>query len=248
MSRLRDLVEFYRFLDQVEAQCGGKRRLAECHGRMEWPRRGIYFFFEEGETRSHSGNGPRVTRVGTHALTATSNTTLWNRLGQHRGVASGKGGNHRGSIFRLLVGSALRNRDAIVGLDSWGIGSDPGKVAERLRICHDEVKHREANLEEAVSTVIGSMPFLWLEVDDAPGPTSLRGYLERNAIALLSNYGKDSLDPSSQSWLGRFSDRSRVRESGLWNNNHVDEAYAPDLIRQLNGLMDLKRSGFRGGC
>lgn len=162
-------------------------------------------------------------------------------------MASGKGGNHRGSIFRLLVGSALRNRDAIVGLDSWGIGSDPGKVAERLRISHDEVKHREANLEEAVSTVIGSMPFLWLEVDDAPGPTSLRGYLERNAIALLSNYGKDSLDPSSQSWLGRFSDRSRVRESGLWNNNHVDEAYAPDLIRQLNGLMDLKRSGFRGG-
>ena len=32
------------------------------------------------------------------------------------------------------------------------------------------------------------MPFLWLEVPDPPGPDSLRGYIERNAIVLLSNY------------------------------------------------------------
>jgi hypothetical protein len=38
---------------------------------------------------------------------------------------------------------------------------------------------------------------LWLSVDDEPGPQSLRGCIERNAIALLSNYGKLPIDPPS---------------------------------------------------
>jgi hypothetical protein len=35
---------------------------------MSWPRRGVYFFFENGEMRSETGTGPRVVRVGTHAM------------------------------------------------------------------------------------------------------------------------------------------------------------------------------------
>ena len=46
-----------------------------------------------------------------------------------------------------------------------------------------------------MSTVIGAMPFLWLAVDDEPGAESLRGDIERNAIALLSNFGKQPVDP-----------------------------------------------------
>ena len=30
----------------------------------------------------------------------------------------------------------------------------------------------------------------------------MRGYIERNAIALLSNYGKPAIDPPSPGWLG----------------------------------------------
>lgn len=76
------------------------------------------------------------------------------------------------------------------------------------------------------------MPFLWLAVDDA----SLRGCIERNAIGLLSNYGREPIDPPSTQWLGRCSDRERVGISGLWNNNHVDSGYDPaflDTLRQL---------------
>jgi hypothetical protein len=54
--------------------------------------------------------------------------------------------------------------------------------------------------------------------------------IERNAIALLSNYGKAVIDPPSPDWLGRHCDRERVRISGLWNNNHVDEAYDPGFL------------------
>jgi hypothetical protein len=74
------------------------------------------------------------------------------------------------------------------------------------------------------------MPFLCLPVGDVAGPQSDRGVIERNAIALLSNYGKAVIDPPSPDWLGRHCDRERVRISGLWNNNHVDEAYDPGFL------------------
>jgi hypothetical protein len=104
MSRLDDLVTFYKILEALEQRWGAKRLLRDCDGRQEWPQRGVYFFFEQGEMRAQSGAGMRVVRVGTHALKPGSKTTLWNRLSQHQGVRRSGGGNHRGSIFRLLAG------------------------------------------------------------------------------------------------------------------------------------------------
>src|SRR6476620_8958895 len=103
-DRLTDLGQFYEIFHRLDKTIGGSHRLTECSGKMPWPSHGVYFFFEDGEVRSDSGVGPRVVRVGTHALTATSRTTLWNRLSQHRGVTKTGAGNHRGSIFRLIVG------------------------------------------------------------------------------------------------------------------------------------------------
>ncbi len=134
----------------------------------------------------------------------------------------------------------MRKRDDLEGLDSWGLDGDAGKAAKRLNLSRTEVRQSEAALEKSVSQVIGSMPFLWLDVDDAPGPASLRGYLERNAIALLSNYGKSLLDPPSTNWLGHFCNRERVQKSGLWNNNHVDGTYDPDFIHVLHQLVQAK--------
>jgi hypothetical protein len=84
-TRLTDLVRFYKLLAALENKIGPHRKLGECSGRMDWPKRGVYFFFEDGEKRSHTGNGQRVVRVGTHALTTGSGTKLWSRLSQHRG-------------------------------------------------------------------------------------------------------------------------------------------------------------------
>lgn len=90
-----------------------------------------------------------------------------------------------------------------------------------------------------VSNYIGNMPFLWLPIDDLPGPDSLRGYIERNAIGLLSNFNQEFVDPPSNTWLGRDSGRERVRQSGLWNNNHVDEGYDASFLEQLERLVKL---------
>ncbi|MCH8042304.1 MAG: hypothetical protein IID44_01170, partial [Planctomycetes bacterium] len=50
-------------LDELEEKLGGKRILESCHGKMNWPRSGVYFFFEPGEIRTNSGEGLRVVRV-----------------------------------------------------------------------------------------------------------------------------------------------------------------------------------------
>ncbi len=81
------------------------------------------------------------------------------------------------------------------------------------------------------------MPFIWLSVDDEPGPASMRVKIDRNAIALLSNFDKPPLDPPSLDWLGRHCDRERVRASCLWNQNHVDETYDPVFLDDVERLV-----------
>lgn len=225
--RSRNLTQFYELLADLERRTGGKRVLSECTGRMKWPRCGIYFFFELGETRSDTGSEPRVVRVGTHGLKSGSKTKLWTRLSQHRGAVRTGGGNHRGSIFRLIVGTALAEKYAETSVSSWGVGNSASR----------EIRLQEHDHEKRVSGVIRAMPFLWLEIGDEPGPQSLRGVIERNAIALLSNYNKPCLYPPSLAWLGTFCDRERVRRSGLWNQNHVDEQYDPDFLDGLERLI-----------
>ena len=82
------------------------------------------------------------------------------------------------------------------------------------------------------------MPFLFLGVEDEPGPASERGFIERNAIALLSAFREAPPDSASPGWLGRSSDRERVRLSGLWNNNHVDEAYDASFLDLMRLRID----------
>ncbi|MBN1666854.1 MAG: hypothetical protein JW862_07185 [Anaerolineales bacterium] len=243
MDRLKDLRRFYVILNQLERKLGGKRKLANCNGYMDWPQRGVYFFFEPGEIRTHSGQGPRVVRVGTHALISNSQTTLWKRLSQHQGTLKSGGGNHRGSIFRLHVGTALINRDHWPPriASSWGKGNNAPA----------DVRQAELPLEQAVSQHIRQMPFLWLAVEDEPGPASLRGVIERNAIALLSDYNSqsdsqdspqdDPLDPPSPSWLGLQADRESIRHSGLWNVNNVTETYDPAFLVLLEGQVNQVR-------
>jgi hypothetical protein len=231
-GRAKHLEALYSTLDALERKLGGARTLAECNSRMDWPRRGVYFFREAGEQRCDTGTGPRIVRVGTHALGVTSQTRLWTRLSQHRGKQVDGGGNHRGSIFRLLVGTALIARHGLE-FSTWGAGSS----------ATSEIRQGETALERRVSAIICAMPFLWLTIDDDPGPSSMRGYIERNTIALLSNCNKAPLDPPSNGWLGLHCNRERVRASGLWNSNHVEEQYDPAFLDRLERLVAEAKAG-----
>jgi hypothetical protein len=237
MSRLADLQRFYDLLEGLSQRLGGTRTLATLSDFRDWPDRGLYFFFETSENRHESGSGPRVVRVGTHGLSAGSRSTLRQRLGQHRGQAAG-GGNHRGSIFRLLIGQALIARGVTGPCVSWGVKSDIAKASAALKINRADLSVVEASIERAVTNYISAMSFLWIDINDEPGPTSLRGFVERNSIALLSNHRRAPLDPPSQNWLGNSSDRDLVRSSGLWNQRHVGEIHDPAFLGVLERMVE----------
>ncbi|WP_156938162.1 hypothetical protein [Mesorhizobium sp. WSM3626] len=221
-------------MDSLIRLQSGPQRLANLGPSM--PRRGVYFFFDETEPRTDSGYGPRLVRVGTHALTAGSSSTLRQRLTQHRGKLNG-GGNHRGSIFRLLLGQALIVSGG-PSCASWGVKGDLAKAGLALGKARADLLALEAPIEAAVSNYLLRLSFAFLAVDDEPSPNSLRSMIERHSIALLSNFERPALDPSTVNWLGHFSDRPLVAASGLWNQRHVSEEHNPAFLGALSHLID----------
>ena len=214
-QRNDDAVQFYRLLERAEQNMGGRRLLGSLTGRLSLPPRGVYFFFDSNEKRTSTGTGSRVVRIGTHALTTNSRSTLGGRLKQHRGTVKDAGGNHRGSVFRLLVGKAIIAREGIVQLETWGVKSSADKATRAL----------ERDMEGRVSSYLAGLEVVWLAVSDTPSRDSQRGIIERGSIALLSNLGKSTIDPASAAWLGLSSTSEKVRLSGLWNQNHVHEDF-----------------------
>lgn len=229
MSRQDDLDRLYSLFERLEERVGGMQRLDDCTGYMDWPERGVYFFFADDEQR---GDHPRLTRVGTHAVSTGSGQSLWDRLRTHRGANRGTyegGGNHRGSVFRKRVGEAMIERQQLHDeYPHWGEGSSAGR----------ERRLAELEMERRVSDYIRQLPFLWVNVDDEPGPDSDRSYIERNTIALVSNYAKEPLDSRDDQWLGKASPCEEICQSGLWNVDHVGEEYAPEFLDRLDQAVE----------
>jgi hypothetical protein len=209
------LDRFYRALEMISRSTGGPVPLHQI-SRVNCPERGVYFFFEHGETRPGHPAEPRVVRIGTHGLKRGAQATLYGRLRQHRGTAAGLG-NSRGSIFRRHVGRAILNRSGgALHCPTWGQGSSASR----------EIRASEGHVESVVSDYIREMQVICLEVPDEPGPESLRGFIERNAIGLLAGQ-----EPASPQWLGFESGHDRLINSFLWNVNHTDEP-------STNGFLD----------
>ncbi|MDS0299770.1 hypothetical protein NDI76_13555 [Halogeometricum sp. S1BR25-6] len=263
-DRRADLDRLYALLARLDERVGGARRLGDCTGRMDWPARGVYLFLAPGETRAGSG-ARRVTRVGTHAVSAGSSTTMWDRVKQHYGTgarssAHPHGGNHRGSVYRRRVGEAFVERYALHDrYPDWGTPRIP-EGRER-----SDVRDEEYPLERRVSAFLRDQPFLWVDVDDEPGPDSDRAYLERNLIALLSNYSsvrkssltdrttscgrvsnrlrtplydRSPIDPRRSDWLGDYARSAKIRTSGLWNVEHVEESYDPTFLDAFEAAVE----------
>jgi hypothetical protein len=221
---------------RVSSRARAWDRWAASSTRLRWSDglapRGVYFFVDPSEPRTDSGTGARLVRVGTHAVKTTSRATLWTRLAQHRGTRGRLGGNHRASIFRNLVGEAVARRDGL-NFRTWGYGSSARAAASHFGVPRERLLADELELEQATSGLIGELPLVVLPADELAD----RVFVERDAVALLSNFGRAPIDPASSGWLGRHSKRARVSCSGLWNNDYVDEAYEPSLIERVDAMM-----------
>ncbi len=220
---LKHLDRLYDLLNRVITHNGATIKTLEQYlSEKHTFKRGVYFFYNPNETRATHLNQARIVRVGTHAVSRGSKSTILDRLRQHRGTLVGLG-NHRGSIFRLHVGRSILNqnpnqRDFL----NWGKGQNASK----------QIRDSEADLEKQVSEHIGKLFIIGVEVDDDPGPASDRAFIERNAIGLLSKAAQ-YFDSPSERWLGQFSDRNEIRDSGLWNINHVGFTYDPEFLNIL---------------
>ncbi|XXG32257.1 MAG: hypothetical protein WJ306_06850 [Ferrovum myxofaciens] len=224
-----DLKRFYASLARLQKDSNQGLLLSRLSEIKSLPHRGVYFFLEADELTSCGRH--RVTRVGTHAVSVGAKSTLQGRLRTHLGTKSGSG-NHRGSIFRLHIGMALQHRDHL-DLPYWGKGST--KPVELKR--NPAVMLAEAEHEQKVSNIIGGMSILWVSVNDDPGPESLRTYIERNAIALLSN-NYSPIEVGSSEWLGTYSPRAEIRGCRLWNINHTKELYDSAFFDKFERAID----------
>jgi hypothetical protein len=232
-KRFQDVSKFYRMMQDLQLNSSQLRLFSECSGAMNWPKRGLYIYFRENENRLFSGNNLKVIRVGTHAVSLSSASSLWQRIKTHQGNLQGIG-NHRSSVFRMHIGSSILAKEKI-SLSSWGKNIEISKDQEKL----------ELEIEREVTIYMNNMLISYLDIGDNPSKNSDRAYLEQNIIGLLSG-PIAPIDIADESWLGYYCDNYAVRRSSLWNVNHTRMEYDPDFFAVLQHYIDVTSGKIEG--
>jgi len=164
--------------------------------RNDIPANGIYVLFEKGEY-AHSLN--RIVRVGTH----TGENNLASRLREHFVKE-----NKDRSIFRKNIGRAILNKNHDPYLEKWEWDLTTMAAKEKYSKLVDADK--QLCIEKTVTEYIqNNFTFIVFKVDDRE--TRLK--LESRIISTVSLC--NDCKPSN-TWLGHFSTKEKIRESGLW--------------------------------
>lgn len=208
--RANDINRFYEILEEIKKRFPQRKLEDLLSMKKNIPIQGVYFFFEEGEFREKS-KVDRVVRVGTHAAQEKSKATIKKRIAQHKGPENLMG-KHRSSVFRELIGYSIINKNNLK-MEYWG---------KRDKKSDKQILESEKKLEEMVSIYLRNMSFTILEVPGEASKDNDRAFIERNSIALLSNYNRVAIDPASKKWLGKLCGKDKIINSGLWNSNYVE--------------------------
>ncbi len=221
--RVEDLGQLYIAIAQMRKR-GLTFKLGDL-SRMDLPPRGVYLFLDT-EEQNFLGTGARIVRVGTHAVSRNSKSSLRSRLRAHLGLSSG-GGNHRASIFRLHIGKALlRSKLSNDEIPTWGVGQSATR----------EIVYSECSLEEEVSSYLRKLEVCVLPIDDHPSKRSLRAKAESQLIALLTE-DQVPIDRPTKQWLGEMSASETIRSCGLWNLRDVASVYRPSASGSVSDLI-----------
>lgn len=162
---------------------------------------GIYILFEKGE-KAHGVD--RIVRIGTHR----GDNNLYNRLKEHF-----INENKDRSIFRKNIGRALLNKNQDSYLEIWEIDFQERKNKEQYKDKLDIIKQRD--LEKQVSKYIQeNLSFVIIEIFDK----SSRLFYESKLISTVS-LCNDCY--SSDDWLGKYSPKDKIINSGLWLVNEL---------------------------
>lgn len=165
------------------------------------PKNGIYILFEKGE-EAHGTD--RIVRVGTH----TGDNQLRSRLKQHF-VSENKDR----SIFRKNIGRALLAKADDPFLEQWEWDLTTRANKEKYLPLLDQRKQDETE-KQVSSTIRDTFSFVVFEVNGK----EQRLDLESKIISTVSLC--DECKPS-KNWLGLYSPKEKIRESGLWLVNEL---------------------------
>lgn len=183
------------------------------------PRNGIYILFEKGE---YAHGADRIVRVGTH----TGKNQLGSRLKQHF-----VNENKDRSIFRKNIGRAILKKAEDPFLKQWNWDLTTRKARERYSPFLDEEKQRQ--VEKAVTEYIQqNFSFVVFGVDNKEE----RLEWEQKIISTVS-WCEDCRP--SPNWLGMYSPKQKIRESGLWLVNELyKEQVSKEELEILERIID----------
>ena len=158
------------------------------------------------ETDECGHGGDRIVRVGCH----TGADNLASRLIQHTSPYK------ESSIFRKSIGGALLSKAGDSFLRSW----DSKKPSLD--------KAKQTSVEKQVTDyIVGHISVAVIPVSET------RLDFEKLCIATVAQC--PHCHPS-ESWLGHFSPKSKIRTSGLWQQNHVS-----GVVLQMKDIKELER-------
>ena len=184
----------------------------------EIPLNGIYLIFEKGEVFE---GFYRIVRVGTH----TGDKQLRSRLNQHFVKE-----NKNRSIFRKNIGRCLLNKDQSPYLSLWELDITSKTEKEKnLKLLDLEF---EKKTEKRISEYIQSnLSFCVFKVDTK----EQRLFWESKIVSTLAK--SNELKPS-KNWLGNYSTKDKIRQSGLWQVNELyNEALTEQEFETLKQLL-----------
>ncbi len=185
------------------------------------PLNGIYILFQKEET---GHNGDRIVRVGTH----TGNNQLRSRLKQHF-----INENKDRSIFRKNIGRCLLNKRKDHYLKIWDL--DLTSKTNKNKYQDIINKEYQNKIEKEVTKYLqDNFYFCVIKVDDKKERLSLES-------KIISTISKCLECKPSSNWLGLFSPKEKIINSGLWL---VNELYKEPLnkndYKRLIELLEAK--------
>jgi hypothetical protein len=192
------------------------------------PDNGIYFFYEKGECDGHSAGRPRIVRVGTH-----KNGNFKNRISEHflpKGMKldRNKPAPKDRSIFRKNLGRAMLNKTRPDYLPLWEIDFMNRDALNRCSNRRDMVLEQET--EERITEILRkNFGFKYIVIEDQNERMGSSG-LESRLIGTLSHC---SMCNPSPSWLGNFSPKEAIKESGLWLIQHLTSSGITDHDKEI---------------
>lgn len=189
------------FCKELHKIFSGMKKYKFPFNEQEIPKNGIYILFEKNEL-AHGAN--RIVRVGTH----TGKNQLPSRLQQHF-----LNENKDRSIFRKNIGRALLNKEKDPFLKQWEIDLTTKEAKEKFlaSIDLDKQKQVERQVSEYIQENFG---FVVFSVENE----EKRLEIESKIISTISLC--EECKPS-ENWLGLFSPKEKIRESGLWLVNEL---------------------------